>query len=192
MISIVFSWDIFVCTSANAEVELCSPDSEVPWCIVAVGCRVLASSRATTRTVSVLNVWVFSHALETTRIVVFERESSVFPRHALEAAEAFREFMTWGSDVKLEAMESEQTGLAFLSLSRLITCSWILWLNSRMSIYVLARRHVTPFPWKMPSLNWIMKCLYQKNECLILTFYISDTLFSYFDIVQLLWHNLYC
>ncbi len=180
MISIIFSCDIFVCTSANAVVELCSPDSEVPWCIVAVGCRVLASSWATTRTVSVLNVCFFSHALETvygilkcnfcenfllktTRIAVFERESSVFPRHAPEAAEAFREFMTWGSDVKLEAMESEQTGLAFLSLSRLITCSWILWLNSRMSIYVLARRHVTPFPWKMPSLNWIMKCLYLKN-----------------------------
>ncbi len=47
------------------------------------------------------------------RFTVFERESSVFPNHALEAAEAFREFTTWGSDVELEAMESEQTGLAF-------------------------------------------------------------------------------
>ncbi len=45
------------------------------------------------------------------RLTVFERESSVFPNHALEAAEAFREFTTWGSDVELEAMESEQTGL---------------------------------------------------------------------------------
>ncbi len=31
-----------------------------------------------------------------------------------------------------------------------------------------------------------------ENGHLILSFYIVDTLFSYFDIVQLLWHNLYC
>ncbi len=48
-----------------------------------------------------------------TRLTVFERESSVSPRRAPEAAEAFRESTTWGSDVELEAMESEQTGLAF-------------------------------------------------------------------------------
>ncbi len=48
-----------------------------------------------------------------TRLVVFERESSVFPRRAPEASEARRESTTWGSDVELEAMESEQTGLAF-------------------------------------------------------------------------------
>ncbi len=48
-----------------------------------------------------------------TRLAVFERESSVFPHRAPEAAEAFREFATWGSDVQLEAMESKQTGLAF-------------------------------------------------------------------------------
>ncbi len=29
-------------------------------------------------------------------------------------------------------------------------------------------------------------------ECLILSFYIIDTLFSYFDTVQLLCYNLYC
>ncbi len=40
--------------------------------------------------------------------------------------------------------------------------------------------------------NPIMKCLQLKIECLILSFYIIDKLFSYFDIVQLLWHNLYC
>ncbi|KAF4100711.1 hypothetical protein G5714_018907 [Onychostoma macrolepis] len=44
--------------------------------------------------------------------LVFERESSVFPRRAPEATEALRESATWGSDVELEAMESEQTGLA--------------------------------------------------------------------------------
>ncbi len=34
---------------------------------------------------------------------------------------------------------------------------------------------------------------YHRLDCTDkLSFYISDTLFSYFDIVQLLWHNLYC
>ncbi len=33
----------------------------------------------------------------------------MFPRHA---PEAFREFAAWGLDVELEAMESEQMGLA--------------------------------------------------------------------------------
>ncbi len=34
-----------------------------------------------------------------------------------------------------------------------------------------------------------MKRLQLKIECLILSFYIIDTLYSYFDIVQLLWHS---
>ncbi len=46
------------------------------------------------------------------RLEVFERESSIFPRRAPDASAAFRESMTWGSDVELEAMESKQTGLA--------------------------------------------------------------------------------
>ncbi len=127
-ISIVFSWDFFVCTSTTAVVELCSPCGEVPWSIVAVSRRVLASSRAMSHTVSVFYVWVFRTrqrrftafrnaklSLKTlrTRLAVFEKESSVFPRRAPEAAEASRESATWGSDVELEAMESEQTGLAF-------------------------------------------------------------------------------
>ncbi len=48
-----------------------------------------------------------------TRLAVFQRELSVFPRRAPEAAEAFHEFTTCGSDasqMELEAMESEQTG----------------------------------------------------------------------------------
>ncbi len=55
-----------------------------------------------------------NHRLKTlrSRLAVFERESFVFPRHALEASAAFRESTTWGSDVELEAMESEQMGLA--------------------------------------------------------------------------------
>ncbi len=44
---------------------------------------------------------------------MLEKESSVFPRRAPEASAASRESATWGSDVELEAMESEQTGLAF-------------------------------------------------------------------------------
>ncbi len=47
------------------------------------------------------------------RLEVFEKESSVFPRRAPEASAASRESTTWGSDVELKAMESEQTGLAF-------------------------------------------------------------------------------
>ncbi len=42
-----------------------------------------------------------------------ERESSIFPRHASSTSAAPREIAAWGSDVELEEMESEQTGLAF-------------------------------------------------------------------------------
>ncbi len=42
-----------------------------------------------------------------------EKESSIFPRRAPEASAASRESVTWGSDVELEEMESEQTALAF-------------------------------------------------------------------------------
>ncbi len=63
-IFIVFFWDSFVCTSATAVVELCSPRGKVPWSIVAVSRRVLASSWATTRTVNVFKVCFFLHAQE--------------------------------------------------------------------------------------------------------------------------------
>ncbi len=46
------------------------------------------------------------------RLELLEKESSAFPRRAPEAS-ASRESANWGSDVELEAMESEQTGLAF-------------------------------------------------------------------------------
>ncbi len=48
-----------------------------------------------------------------------ERESSIFPRRASSTSAAHREnaasreAATWGLDVELEEMESEQTGLAF-------------------------------------------------------------------------------
>ncbi len=104
------------CTSATAVVELCSPCGEVPWNIVAISLRVLASSRATTLRVSVLNIWVFSQTHEAvfgilkcnicrnlhlkpfhSRLEVFERESFIFPYHAPEISAAFRESATWGS-----------------------------------------------------------------------------------------------
>ncbi len=53
------------------------------------------------------------------RLEVCEKESSIFPRRAPEASVASRESAvsresaTWGLDVELEEMESEQTGLAF-------------------------------------------------------------------------------
>ncbi len=48
------------------------------------------------------------------RLEACEKESSIFPRRAPGASVASREIATnWGSDVELEEMESEQTGLAF-------------------------------------------------------------------------------
>ncbi len=47
------------------------------------------------------------------RLEIFENESCVFPRRAPEAFAPLRESATWCSDVELEAMESEQMGLAF-------------------------------------------------------------------------------
>ncbi len=80
------------------------------------------------------------------RLEACEEESSIFPRRAPEASAASRESATWGSDVELEEMESEQTGLAFLSLPHPSVCARIHPLNLRMIIFFLARGHVTPFP----------------------------------------------
>ncbi len=71
------------------------------------------------------------------RLEVLENESSAFPRRAPEAS-ASHESATWGSDVELEAMESEQTGLTF-SLPPSPE-------HVRMNIFIPARVHVTPFP----------------------------------------------
>jgi hypothetical protein len=46
------------------------------------------------------------------RLAVFEKESFVPPRRAPETAEASRGSAAWGSDVELEDIEYEQTGLA--------------------------------------------------------------------------------
>ncbi len=53
------------------------------------------------------------------RLEDYERESSIVPRRASSTSAAPREIAasrraaSWGSDVELEEMESEQTGLAF-------------------------------------------------------------------------------
>ncbi len=73
------------------------------------------------------------------RLEVFEKESSVFPRRAPEASAASRESTTWGSDVELEAMESKQTGLAFLSLPLPSTCA-------RIQHFYPSPEHLTPSP----------------------------------------------
>ncbi len=112
--------------------ELCSPCGEVPWNIAVVNHRVLDLSPAMTRTLSVLNVWCFRmHArrfmgfqnVHFVRISVSEpsalglrcskRSHPFFPvvpqrpsRPPLSPQPVVRMF-------ELEAMESEQTGLAF-------------------------------------------------------------------------------
>ncbi len=110
--------------------ELCSPCGEVPWSVAAVNRRARDSSLAMTHTVSALSVWGFAreavygiskckfcenlHLITLrSRLEACEKESSIFPRRAPEASAASRDHATWGSDVELEEMESEQTGLAF-------------------------------------------------------------------------------
>ncbi len=138
-------------------VELCSPCSKVPWSSTAVNRRARDSSLVMTHTVSILSVWGFRmHAkrfmgsekckfCENLRLITLhsrleacEKESYIFPRRAPEAS-------AWGSDVELEEMESEQTGLAF-SLPPSPEHVRIHPLNLRMIIFFLARGHVTPFP----------------------------------------------
>ncbi len=157
-----------ICNSATASVELCSPCSEVPWSIAAVYRRACDSSFAKTHTVSALSAWVFNKAsctwcglwdLEMQNLREFpshnppleacEKESSIFPRRAPEASAASREIAasreaaTWGSDVELEEMESEQTGLAF---SLPPSPERVHRLNSRKITFFLARGHVIPSP----------------------------------------------
>ncbi len=124
--------DFSICTSATASAELCSPRGEVPWNIGVVNRRVLAFIASDDPHSKCVNFLGFSHACEAvygiskfkfceilrlrtlrSRLEVFEKESSVIPRRAPEASAASRESVTWGSDVELEVMEREQTGLAF-------------------------------------------------------------------------------
>ncbi len=52
--------------------------------------------------------------------------------------------------------------------------------------------HLDSHQEKTPGTSGPIKCFQLKIEFLILSFYIIDTLFSYFDIVKLLYYNLYC
>ncbi len=109
---------------------------EVPWSFAAV------NRREKTHIVSALSAWGFRMqvtwftgprnarfariSVSTLGLITLhsrledcERESSIFPRRASSTSAAPREIAasreatTWGSDVELEEMESEQTGLAF-------------------------------------------------------------------------------
>ncbi len=62
------------------------------------------------------------------RLEACEKESSIFPRRAPGTSAASREATTWGSDVELEEMESEQTSLAF-SLP-----GFTRWIRARLSV----------------------------------------------------------
>ncbi len=106
-ISINFLGFLFICTSATTVTELCSPRSEYP-----PSARFIASDDPHSKYVKCMG---FLHAREVvygvskctfcenlhlktlrTRLEVFERESSLFPRRTPEASAAFRESVTWG------------------------------------------------------------------------------------------------
>ncbi len=72
-----------------------------------------------------------------------KRSHPFFPRRAPEASMSSYESSTWGSDVELEAMEGEQTGLAF---SLPPSPEYVHRLNSHMIIFFLAWGHMTPSP----------------------------------------------
>ncbi len=146
--------DFSICTSATVSAEPCSPSGEVPWSIAVVNRRVIALSRAMTRTVSVLNVWGFRmHARRFTgyqnanfvKISVsipsalglrFLKRSHPFfpaapqrpPRPPVSPRPGVR---MWSS----RRWRVSRRATPFLSLSHL-----------SMIIYNLARRHVTPSP----------------------------------------------
>ncbi len=73
------------------------------------------------------------------RLEVFEKESSVFPRRAPEASAALRESATWGPDVELEAMERK-----FLSL-RAVQVPGILNLTANFQ----SRQKLRPGEWML-------------------------------------------
>ncbi len=129
---------------ATAVVELRSPRNEVPWSIVAVSHRVLASSRATTRTVSVLNVWVF---LTRARWFMVYRNAnsaktsiskpSALGLRFLRGSHPFFPIVLWrplGPSVNSwpgaqtwssRRWRASRRGSPFLSLFHLNTCAWL-------------------------------------------------------------------
>ncbi len=69
--------------------------------------------------------------------------------------------------------------------------SWGHLISSNIVDLIEQKLFWTELSWTMPSLNSIMKCLYWKLSVKSCHFTLL-TLFSHFDIVQLLCHNLYC
>ncbi len=151
--------------------ELCSPRGEVPWSFAAVNRRArvfIAREDPHSKCIKCLG---FSHARDEvygtskckicddfrlitlrSRLEDCERESSIFPRRASSTSmapreiAASREAATWGSDVELEEMESEQTGLAFSlppSPERAHANSPVEWgVGRSMAASVAAERHL--------------------------------------------------
>ncbi len=123
--------------------ELCSPRGEVPSSFAAVNRRARVSSKRDPHSKCIKCLGFshardtvygsskckicedFRLITLHSRLEACEKESSIFPRRApgtsatsreitaSREAAASREATTWGSDVELEEMESEQTGLAF-------------------------------------------------------------------------------
>ncbi len=73
------------------------------------------------------------------RLEVFERESSMFPRHAPEASAAFHESATWGSDVELGAMAMDGPRPFSPSLTRARARKFGGWIHARLPIISLSR-----------------------------------------------------
>ncbi len=112
---------------ATASVELCSPRGEVPWSFIAredphskcIKCLGFSHARDVVYRTSKCKICEdFRLITLRSRLEDCERESSIFPRCASSTSAAPREIAasrestTWGSDVELEEMKSEQTGLA--------------------------------------------------------------------------------
>ncbi len=161
----IFLEFLSICTLAIAIAELCSLRGEVPWNIVAVSRRALASLRVTTRTVSVSSVWFFR--MHTRRFMgcqnaKFVKTSvskppaldlrflkgshlcfSVAPRRPLRPSVNPRPGVQMWSSRRWRA---SRRALPFLSLYHLSTCARVCQFNSCTITYILARRHATRFP----------------------------------------------
>ncbi len=106
------------------------------------------------------------------RLEACEKESSISPRRAPGTSVASHEFAasreasasheatTWGPDVELAEVKSEQTGLTFSLPS---ACVQIHQLNSCMIFYFLARGHVIPFVEGMALHTMVILQAYQAD-----------------------------
>ncbi len=130
----------------------------MPWSIVAANHRVLALSRATTRTVSVLSIWVLRmHArrfmgrqnvnfartsVSKTSALVLRFLKGSHPFFLVVPRSPLRPSVNPRPGVRMWSSRRWRTNRRFspvLSLSHLSTCARVHWLNSRTIIYILAR-----------------------------------------------------